>query len=260
MKKVTIVLLGLILIWSCSNDESANSGNNENNNEPNVSANQLETGASSNDLLSDSTFTSLYIEVVYVEGFAPTQNTIDNFVNFLDNRIYKPDGITVETRSIVTPGTSPYTNQEIRDIEDTNRTKYNTDNQIAVWAFFADGESDSNSGSGVILGTAYRNTSFVIYEETIQDLSNSPLEPNRSVLETTVINHEFGHILGLTNLGTQLQSDHEDSSHPKHCNVEECLMYWSAESGSGVENLVGISSAPPLDLQCIADLQANGGK
>ncbi len=260
MKKIIVVFISLTIFWSCSLDDSNNTGTNGNNNGPDISANQLQTGVSSNDLLSDDTFTSIIIELVYVEGFAPTQTTIDNFVSFLDDRIFKPDGITVETRPIEIAESSPYTIEEIVSIEEFNRTKYNTEHQIAVWAFFADGESASNSGSGVILGTAYRNTSFVIYEETIHDLSNSAFEPNRSVLETTVINHEFGHILGLTNLGTQLQSEHEDTTHPKHCNAEDCLMYWSAESGSGIDNLVGLSSAPTLDSLCIADLQANGGK
>ena len=72
--------------------------------------------------------------------------------------------------------------------------------------------------------------------------------------------HEFGHILGLTNLGSDLQSNHEDASHPKHCNVESCLMFWAAETGSGIGNMISNGSAPQLDAQCIADLQANGGK
>jgi predicted Zn-dependent protease len=66
---------------------------------------------------------------------------------------------------------------------------------------FIDGASASDSGNSYVLGTAYRNTSFVIYEKTIQSLSDSPFEPSRSLFETTVITHEFGHILGLTNLG-----------------------------------------------------------
>ncbi|WAC03693.1 hypothetical protein N7U66_09740 [Lacinutrix neustonica] len=144
---------------------------------------------------------------------------------FLEERTYKPNGITVEKRGIPSPGMSPYSNAEIRSIEDNNRTKFNTTNQIAVWAFFADGASASNYGSAVVLGTAYRNTSFVIYEETIKNLSNSAFEPNRTVPETTVINHEFGHLLGLTNLGAPLQSNHEDAEHAKHCNVETCLMF-----------------------------------
>lgn len=260
MKKIIFILLIVFQVSSCSKDANNNSDDDGNNNVPNIGANQMPTGTSANDLLSDANFTSIIVELVFVEGNAPSQTSINNFVDFLEERTFKPDGITVETRSIASPGNSPYTNQEIIEIEDANRTQYNSGNQIAVWAFFADGESSANSNSSIVLGTAYRNTSFVIYEETIQDLSNSPLEPNRDVLETTVINHEFGHILGLTNLGTDLQSDHEDSAHPKHCNVEGCLMYWSAETGSGIDNLVGLSSAPELDSQCIADLQANGGQ
>ena len=61
-------------------------------------------------------------------------------------------------------------------------------------------------------------------------------------------------------MGTALQSAHEDPAHPKHCDVEDCLMYWAAETDSGLDNLMGNSSAPQLDSQCIADLQANGGK
>lgn len=29
--------------------------------------------------------------------------------------------------------------------------------------------------------------------------------------------HEFGHILGQTNLGPEMQTNHEDETHPKHC-------------------------------------------
>ncbi|WP_452228686.1 membrane metalloprotease [Lacinutrix sp. MEBiC02404] len=258
MKKIVFVLSFLLTIVACTTDDSSNIESNNNNN--NTSANQQSTGSSSNDLLSDATYTSMKIELVYVDGFEPSQTAINNFVAFLEARTFKPNGILVEKRAIASPGNSPYTNAEIRAVEDANRTAYNTADQIAVWAFFADGESDSNTNNGVVLGTAYRNTSFVIYEETLHGFSDSAFEPSRSLLETTVIMHEFGHILGLTNLGADLQSNHEDAEHPKHCDVETCLMYWSAETGDGIANLVSGGSAPQLDAQCIADLQANGGK
>lgn len=248
------LLLFFFLILSCSKNDIHQSSSDI------TIANKKTTGSSAHDLLSDDRFSSMVIEVVYVEGYAPTQTAISNFVNFIKARTYKPNGISVETRSIVSPGSTKYAITDIRDIEDANRTKYNTDTTIAVWAFFADGESDQNTNDNVILGTAYRNTSFVIYENTVQDFSNSNFEPKRSLLETTVITHEFGHILGLTNFGTDMQSDHEDSQHSKHCNVESCLMYWAAESGANISNMLGSNSAPQLDSQCIADLQANGGK
>ncbi|TJY37239.1 membrane metalloprotease [Pontimicrobium aquaticum] len=257
MKKIAhIFFSGLIMIiLSCSSE-----GVNQENPVNNTIENKKTTGSSSNDLLSDDTFTSIIIELVYVENYKPTQSAINNFRSFLEARINKPNGITIEIRAISSHGTAPYSIEDIINIEDENRTKFNTNNQIAVWVFFADGSSASNTNNGVVLGTAYRNTSFVIYEETIQDLSGNALQPSTSILEATVITHEFGHILGLTNLGATLQSNHEDTQHPKHCNVESCLMYWSAETDSGLSNLIGVSSAPELDAQCIADLQANGGK
>ncbi|MDY7393712.1 membrane metalloprotease [Aureibaculum sp. 2210JD6-5] len=256
-KALSYMLLFLVSlsIISCSKEENSDGIPGD----P-TAANKKSTGSSSNELLSSTTFTSLIVELAYVEGYKPTQPAINNFKSFLQQHIYKPDGITVQMKTIPSTGNSPYTVQEIIAIEDAHRTQYNSGSKIAVWAFFADGESASNSGSKVVLGSAYRNTSFVIFEETIHGYSDSPLEPDRDVLETTVINHELGHILGLTNLGTALQSNHEDNTHPKHCNVEDCLMYWSAETGDGIANLVSGGVAPQLDAQCMADLKANGGK
>ena len=255
LNRSSIYAFILCAFFACSEDDSSS-----NNNADPALANMQPTGTSSRDLLSADIYKSLIVELVYIEGTQPSQTTINNFVSFLETRTFKPDGITVQSRAIPSPGTGPYTNQEITAIEDTNRTLYNTADRIAIWAFFADSESASNTGGGVVLGTAYRNTSFVIYEESIHGYSDSPLEPNRSVLETTVINHELGHLLGLTNLGATLQSDHEDINHQKHCDVDDCLMYYAAETGSGIVNMVSGGNVPSLDAQCIADLQANGGR
>lgn len=258
MKKViSLLTIGLLLsVASCSKEDDSI----DNSVAVNPNTNKQQTGSSSNDLLSDRKFKRMVIEVVYVDGFEPSSTAINNFVNFLTARTYKPSGISVIKRSISSPGNSPYTIEEIVSIEDTNRTKYNNSDEIAVWAFFADGKSSMDSDTSVVLGTAYRNTSFVIFEQTIQGLSDSPFEPDRSLLETTVITHEFGHILGLTNLGTALQSNHEDAEHPKHCIEKTCLMYWSSEAGAGISNMISGGVAPQLDAQCIADLRANGGK
>lgn len=256
MKKIIALLtIGLFLIVSCSREDDPI----DNTVTVNPITNKQATGSSSNDLLSDKKFKSMIVEVVYVDGFEPSTTAITNFVSFLEARTYKPNGISIIKRAIPSPGKATFSVTEIAGIEDANRTKYNTYGQIAVWVFFVDGKSSSDTSTSVILGESYRNTSFVIFEKTVQGLSDSPLEPNRSLFETTVITHESGHILGLTNLGAPMQSNHEDTSHPKHCNVSSCLMYWESESGKNVSNLAS-GIAPQLDAQCLADLQANGGR
>lgn len=256
MKKIikTVVALAFVLLASCSKDDITD------NSVIVKSNNKKVTGSSSHDILSENIFKSMVVEIVYVEGFEPTTATINNFVSFLNARINKSDGILIEKRAIASPGKTTFTDAEIVAFEDANRTKYNTSNQIAIWALFIDGKSSKDTSTTIVLGTAYRNTSFVIFENTIHGLSDSPFEPNRSVLETTVISHEFGHVLGLVNLGAPLQSNHEDTEHIHHCNVSSCLMHWSSETGQGISNMVSGGSVPQLDAQCIADLHANGGK
>lgn len=232
----------------------------ENSRTINVVANRQATGSSANDLLSDVNYKKMIIEIGYIRGFKPTETALNNLKSFIEKRTYKPEGLEFVTKEISSTGKTVYTLDEIVNIEKEYRTKYNTNTTIAVWALFVNGKSSRDNSSSSTLGTAYWNTSFVIYEETIHGLSDSAFEPKRSLLESTVINHEFGHILGLTNLGTNLQSDHEDIDHPKHCSEEDCLMYWSAESSQGIGNVFSSGQVPTLDPQCLADLKANGGK
>ncbi|WP_242085312.1 membrane metalloprotease [Aestuariivivens sediminis] len=253
-----IKILSLIFVFfltsACSKDESVDPNDSNN---VNVFDNRQSTGSSAHDILSDNTFTSMRIELVYVEGYEPTETAVNNFISFLTDRIHKPLGISLNKRAITSPGKTTYSIEDIAQIEREQREIYNNGSIIAIWAYFTDGKSDKDTADNITLGTAYWNTSFVIFEETLRGLSNSPLEPNRNLLETTVINHEFGHLLGLTNLGSPMQTAHEDSEHENHCNVNNCLMYWATEYAVGIGNMTGV---PQLDAQCIADLKANGGK
>ncbi|TDU40320.1 hypothetical protein BXY82_2367 [Gelidibacter sediminis] len=256
--KQVVLMLGIIILSACSEDGVII-------NEENgviQSVNRQSTGSSANDLLSDVKFTSMIIEVVYVDGYEPSQASINNLKSFIEKRTFKPQGIVVEKRAIASPNKTRYSINDIADIERQHRKYYNTENRIAVWAYFSDGKSDRDSTADdtVVLGTAYWNTSFVVFQETLNNYSNSPLEPSRSLLETTVMTHEFGHIFGLTNLGSPMQTNHEDGAHPKHCNNDDCLMFWKSESGAGIFDMANMSAAPSLDANCIADLRANGGK
>jgi predicted Zn-dependent protease len=257
------ILLRIVLVcgilFSCSS-ETDEIIDNETGNTINVVTNRQATGSSANDLLSDTNFKKTIVEIGFIEDFKPTETALNNFKNFIQNSTNKSQGVEFITKEIPSTGKTVYTLDEVVALEKLHRTKYNSNTTIAVWVLFINGKSSKDTNSSSILGSAYWNTSFVIYEETIHGLSNSAFEPNRSLLESSVIHHEFGHILGLTNLGSNLQSDHEDAEHPKHCIEEDCLMYWAAESSQGINSLISGGKVPTLDAQCLADLKANGGK
>lgn len=255
--KVFGLLILLTVLGSCSDDEgSLSSGNGNSQN-----LNNRSTGASANELLSETTYTNLIIEAVYVDGFRPEASSLNNLVSFLDSRLNKSGGISIIERDIPAQPYDTYTIEEVRQVEDEFRTQFSSGNTIAVFVLFAENASASDSGNNVVLGTAYRNTSLVMYQSTIENFSGGLNQPNRVTVETAVYAHEFCHIMGLVNLGTPLTSQHEDPDNDKHCNVTNCLMQAQLESGNIFDMMSALGSGVPnLDAQCIADLQANGGK
>ncbi len=251
-KILSILIISSLILASCSNDDD---NSTESGNTPNTQ----QLGTSANDLLSDATYKGLTIELVSVEGHEPTINAVNIFKRFLEERVFKPDGITVKQRSVPSSGKSPFSIREIAQIEQNTRTEFNQGDEIAVFVYFADGSSEEDNGQQITLGSAYRNTSMVIYEGTLRRLSSNPRAPMLSTIEAATLNHEFAHLMGLVNIGTPLQSPHEDSENKGHCNVPNCLMEAAISLESGMMDMLG-DGVPVLDPLCIADLRANGGR
>ena len=253
----------VLFVFACSKDgadEKTIKDEDGNDLTINTKANKKSVGNSAHDLLSNQNFMDLSIEVFYVENYKPTSSTVANFKTFLAERLNKSGALELTLKPIPSPGKTIYSIADIKAIEDEIRTAYNDAGSIAVFGLYIDGAYSENTENGSVLGVAYRNTSFVIFEETIKEFSGQPLAPSTTVLETTVLNHEFGHLLGLVNAGTTPQTSHQDEEHGRHCTDESCLMYWTAETGEGLLNTISGGTVPSLDDQCINDLKANGGK
>ncbi len=253
--KNSLLFFVLLLIFiGCSKDDV---------NDPAVidkSANLKALGFSANELVSDEKFTSIKIEIVYVTGFEPTQTTLDNLKTFLESRTFKPDGISITTRAVPSSNKAPFDINEIAQIEVDERTAYNVGDEIAVFIYFADGSNEKDTNTKTVLGTSFRNTSMVIYGKTIQFLANHTNNVERSTVESTVLNHEFGHLFGLVDMGTTMQTNHEDSESKGHCSVTNCLMAASFQFGGSMMNVIDNNTIPVLDDLCIGDLLANGGR
>lgn len=250
---VKSILLISFLIIGCEKDSSGDVLINGN------YPSKQQVGYSANDILSNEVFTDIYIEVMYVDGFKPSAETLTNLKIFIGSRTYKTN-ILIEERLINISMKSIYSIDDVRNIEDLNRSKFTTENQLAISALFLNGSSEENDENSIVVGTAYRNTSFVVFEETIHSLSNSHAGTSRVVLESTIILHEFCHLLGLVNIGTTMINNHEDTAHKAHCTVENCLMYYQVEDVHGVLSGIFGVQIPQLDSLCLEDLKANGGK
>jgi predicted Zn-dependent protease len=254
MKKRNYLILTLtfltltVLFFGCKKDsEEVN---------PLTQGNTGSVGTSANSFLSEEYYNRLTVEILYMPGFAPTENAVNNLRSFLIDHLNKSSGIEILTRQIPSYGQGSYSSNDIVGIESEHRERYNANETITASLLILDGSySDNNQ----VLGIAYQNTSMAIFGGTIADNSGGLSQPTRSKLESTVMNHEFGHLLGLVNLGSNMVDNHQDSSNGKHCDNSDCLMYYASETTEIASFLIG-NDIPALDQNCKNDLIANGGK
>ena len=244
---LSAVFIFCVSFYSCSKDDAGNRST--------ATGNNLGVGKSANDLLSAARYQSVKIEIAYMPGYQPDAASLTNLVNFLNTLINKPGGIQVVQRQIAASGKSTLTLDEIKAIETSNRTVLNSGNVLGLFILYADAYYAQLS----TLGLAYKNTSMVIFARTVTENSGGIDQVSRTKLESVGLEHEFGHLLGLVNLGSTMQVNHEDSGHEKHCNNTACLMYYATQSNT-LGGFILQGPVPELDANCKNDLRANGGK
>jgi len=182
-----------------------------------------------------------------MDAYVHLSNRLNTFLNKVD--------ISIISGEIPAASSTTLSIDQIRTIEEQNRTVYNTDTMIGVYLLYTNG----NFTDDKVLGAAYRNTSMVLFGKKIHDNSGAVGQASRTKLEATVLEHEFGHLLGLVDLGSTMQTNHKDASHGNHCNNTDCLMYYAAET-TDILGFLLTGNILPFDANCISDMHANGGK
>ncbi|NKI33169.1 hypothetical protein [Croceivirga thetidis] len=313
MKKLVRFSFGLLLLvsFACSSDSSGdpvddtptttddNGGQTGTTGDPrqDFPENFQATGSSGADIVSNADFDRLVVQIAHVTGFRPTQAAMDAFEEYLRELTFKED-ITINFLELGSPDEETLTLSEISEFEIDNRTSYNDGRTLAIYIYFADSPSDDDEEDEglVTLGAVYRNTSMVIFESTIRSLANRSALITLADLETATLNHEFGHLFGLVNLGTPTINDHEETTTDEnnevignnHCNVDGCLMraelqFTAAKSfaANRIQNLhnpscqvsasqfiktlesrvsKGLVAPPIIDTECRLDIEAIGAR
>lgn len=248
MKKYIFLLISsAVLLSQCSKKDVIVTAPEELNNKS--------VGTSANDFLSAVKYNTINVQLQYMPGFAPDQRALDSLRAFLNTYINKPGGINITQTPIAASGKTSLATADVNAIEKTNRTQFNSGNILSVYVLFADAPYSTPN----VLAVAYKNTSLVVFGPTVTANSGGINQTTRTKLETTAEDHEFGHLMGLTNLGTPMVTPHEDGAHAAHCNNTACLMYYTTQT-TIMGGVLLSGPVPVLDANCKADLHANGGK
>jgi hypothetical protein len=185
----------------------------------------------------------------------------------------KPGAIQFSGGSDIVPSvgtTGTWSRQDLLDVEASHRQTESDEEATSLYVLFVDGHYELDTEINQRLAAAYSATSIVIYSDTLASVCEAAMvtESDEQVknalctaMEVAALLHEFGHLLGLVNVGTEMAEDHQDPESVGHCDNARCIMHWSNNTAS-VKDLVrdylenGLGDLPIFDDGCLADLSA----
>ena len=199
--------------------------------------------------LTNDDYDELLIEYDYVQNFAPNYTAINKFDSILREYTDKEE-ITHQMGDVISyQDTKPVYNEGyLTYLEDRYRQEETRDNTLVIYVLYLNGEWEKEG----VLGLSYRGTNIVIFKEMIMTSAARSTNLDYSSIETSVLIHEWGHLIGL--VGRGYDSEHEDHEYPHHCNQEagRCVMAASVEI-----RVNGRAEEPPTEFceLCQADME-----
>lgn len=206
--------------------------------------------------MSDSRYNSMLIEVFYDEATPPRDAAIDLLEQRAQERLSKPGGITIE-RHAFDGDSKTWSSRDLSNLAEDLSATSSGGGRVVLTVLYVDGNSDGDTSNGKVLGVFFQKGRIALFPDAIN--GGGLLGFGASDIERAVLVHEFGHAIGLVNLGIPMQTDHEDDEHEKHSSSSQSVMYWAVENTLGLSTLTG-GIPNDFDANDRADLKAAGGK
>lgn len=201
------------------------------------------TGDAARAILRPGPYTEILVEIDHVEGWAPSREAREYLAAGL-TRITGKKVRFAGSDVIESPGGTAGVEQ-IRRISE-KRDFVSSPPRAALWIVYLDGDLRE---SPFTYGATVNATVAALFPEhfRIQFGADNP-----QAIENTVLLHEVGHMLGMTEYGYESPRDHHDSRHPGHNRNPRSVMHWKAE-GAAITDLI-YGNALYFDADDLADL------
>ena len=195
--------------------------------------------ATPHDFLTDDVYKDLVIEVVFMTGAPPDKEALDYLVDNVLKLCHKDrvDLIIhpIGPQQIVIP--MLWSPSLLDYFEQQTRVFHTTTKKLALYIAYLPGmAAPPDSWAGITI----HSDSFFIARWAVE----------QGMEERATLMHEFGHILGLVNVGTPMGFQHNDTEHPPHC-TGHCCMWWQTD---------GEAQSDEFDAMCLFDLHQAGGR
>lgn len=218
--------------------------------------NQGNSGSQALDFLRDTTFTHLLVEIDFIQGKDANNSALNLLITRLNERCRKSNITLLIDDTIPSQNINTWRVSDLQSVEGQFRDHYSNANTTVLYFLYVNGGSEFDNGNSRVLGISYNGSALGMFRDNM-DSSATPLLSTAAV-EQAVIVHEAGHALGLVNNGIAMVNPHQDSANGAHDVDNNCVMHFSIESDAISQILGAVPNQ--FDSQCIADMQAAGGK
>ncbi len=183
----------------------------------------------------------LVVEVDVQSGVRVSQAAMDHLVGRMRAYVDKPGGVVVSGGNTFSSDRTQWSSAQLREIASQNRDTRSGGDTVSVYVLYVEGEFIANGQSTNAIGVAHNASEFAVFPDKWAGLGG--LLGSDSAIERAVLVHEWGHLLGLVNIGYTSEIDHEDPEHKGHSRNQGSAMYWAIES-----TLISqVFSGPPPD-------------
>jgi hypothetical protein len=216
-------------------------------------------GSAAKDIVSTK-YANLRVELDYPSGSEPNAQAVAELKAALQEVTGRDDAhVTIaQSPDIPAEPNRAYSISDIQALENAHRSSHTGGDTVSVYVVYVAGSSTDDSGSSKVLGVAYHGTSLAMFKGNIRantapDGSILTQKPQENFVERAVLVHEFGHAMGLVNLGTPMVRDHEDRVNDParhgHSSNAQSVMYYAVETTGGLATIVNCVTG-----QCGADI------
>ncbi|MFO8109278.1 MAG: hypothetical protein R6U17_01960 [Thermoplasmata archaeon] len=192
--------------------------------------------------LDDGRYSELIIEYNYVLGFPPSEVARESLISIIYDVCEKDDvRDTIGDVFAPRPGRVRYDREDIESLLEEHFVHERQDPVMVLNVLYLDGVWNEKSN---VLGLSFGGENIVMFKHTIRTVTEKSSNLEINDVETSVLIHEFGHLISLVGIGHG--SRHEDEEYEHHCDESagRCVM------SSSVEIKVDDYSEPPPTEFC----------
>ncbi|MFQ5919248.1 MAG: hypothetical protein ACE5I4_04290 [Thermoplasmata archaeon] len=211
-------------------------------------ARSLLPGEQALELLQASPYPDLVVEVDYTPGDRPTASALNLLQARLSEHTAKESIRLVF--EVIEVNETLFTTLDLLDLERLHRNEATGGDTFALYILSISGEL--TNGDGMALGAAYTASSLAMFKDVIRVATIGP-GPSIAEVESSVLVHEIGHLMGLVNLVYTSELVYEDAVHPFHSDNITDVMFWAIDSAPFTQPPNDFGTETRFDLQKLRD-------